>query len=97
MEVHNERCASISCVLGHIAYGVHVRHKILVFQGEPENGSAHHPAKNGLGRGLQGRQGFPQKYLERQGPTRGVGSTPYSGPSESGSYVPALVGNIDIA
>ena len=38
------------CLLGYIAYGVHLRNQILIFQGKPGNGPACHPV---LGTGLQ--------------------------------------------
>ena len=43
LEVQNETCSLILCLLGYIAYGVHLCNKILIFQGAPQNGTARHP------------------------------------------------------
>ena len=58
MLLQNEKCSQILCLLGYIAYDVHLFNKILNFQRKPENGPARHPI---LGRSmLEALQGMAQ-------------------------------------
>ena len=49
LEVQNETCSYILCLLGYIAYGVHLCNQIMVFQGKPKDG---HTAHSVVGTGL---------------------------------------------
>ena len=49
LEVQNEKCNYILCLLGYIAYGVHLCNDIFMFHGKPGNGRTRHPV---LGPGL---------------------------------------------
>ena len=84
------------CLLGYIAYGVHLCNKICIFQGKPENGPARHPAKNGLGRGLYGQYGpfgangpigpnGPNRSIQPNGLVGPIGTWPDMGPWAHGS------------